>query len=128
MENTKNEEIRKELSKWKWFFFRQKYRFDLGYQFLAVMNFTLLLIAASDKLRYYTNISRTWILVAIAVPCGFLGMWIFGLFLDKIVRYSQAYNLEASKRNPLWDEQKELLVRIERNLKELEDKLSSAKK
>lgn len=117
------EELKKELSRWKWFLFRQKYRFDLGHQFLAVMNFTLLLIAASDKLRYYTNIPRTWVLVLIAVPAGFMGVWLFGFFLDRIVRYGQAYNIEASKRNPLWEEQKEVMTRIERSLERLEQKL-----
>lgn len=114
--------LRQELSRWKWFFIGQKYRFDLGQQFLVFVNFTLLLITASDKLRYYTNIPRTWILVAVAVPLGFLGMWLFGLFLDKVVRYAQAVNLEAAKRNPLWEEQMEVLRRIEGRLELLEKK------
>src|ERR1041384_8105794 len=109
--------LHKELSRWKWFFFNQKYRFDLGYQFLALLNFVLLVITASDKLRYYTNIPRTWILVAMAVPTGFTGVWIFGFFLDRVVRYGQAYNLEATKRNPMWDIQKAQLDRIESELK-----------
>lgn len=111
------------LSRWKWFFFRQKYRFDLGQQFMTVLNFTLLLIAASDKLRYYTSINRTWQLVLIAVPSGFLGMWLFGFFLDQVVRYGQAYNIEAAKRNPLQDEQIERMIRIERMLSSMEQKL-----
>ena len=68
------ENLHKELSRWKWFFFSQKYRFDLGNQFLAMVNFALLIIAASDKLRYYTGVQRAWMLVAVAVPLGFLGM------------------------------------------------------
>ena len=112
--------LQKELSRWKWFFFSQKYRFDLGYQFMTLLNFTLLLITASDKLRYYTNIPRTWILVLIGVPFGFIGVWIFGYFLDKVVRYGQAYNLESVKRNPLWDAQKEQMDRIERKLDRLQ--------
>jgi hypothetical protein len=116
-------DVRKGLSWWKWWLFRQKYRFDLGQQFLSILNFTLLIITASDKLRYYTNIPRTWVLVALAVPTGFTGMWLFGYFLDQVVKYAQAYNIEASKRNPIWDEQKEMMVRLERSLERLEQKL-----
>ncbi|MBU2572901.1 MAG: hypothetical protein KKH28_02340 [Elusimicrobia bacterium] len=111
-----SDNIRKELSRWKWFFFNQKYRFDLGHQFLAMVNFALLVIAASDKLRYYTSVQRTWVLVAAAVPLGFLGMWLVGFFLDRFVKYGQACNIEAVKRNPLWDEQKAYLQRIEARL------------
>jgi hypothetical protein len=117
--STLPEGIQKELSRWKWFFFNQKYRFDLGYQFLALINFILLVITASDKLRYYTNISRTWVLVICAVPFGFAGVWIFGYFLDRVVKYGQAYNLEAVKRNPMWDIQKAQLDRIEAEIKAL---------
>ncbi len=99
----------------KWFFLNQKYRFDMGHQFLAILNFTLLVIAASDKLRYYTDIPRTWMLLLIAVPAGFGGVWLFGYFLDK-VRYSQAYILEAGKRNPFQEEQTAAFQRIESEL------------
>lgn len=101
----------------KQFFFRQKFRFDLGYQFLAIINFTLLVIAASDKLRYYTNIPRTWILVLVFVPFCFFLVWMFGYILDRLVQYTQGYNLEAMKRNPVWNEQKAQLDRIENILK-----------
>lgn len=114
------------LSRWKWFLFHQKYRFDLGHQFLVFLNFTLLLITASDKLRYYTNIPRTWVLVAVAVPLGFAGVWLFGTFLDKVVRYGQAYNIEAAKRNPLIEEQMAQLKRLEEKMDRIEKKLNSA--
>ncbi len=114
--DTQKDEVRKELSRWKWFFFSQKYRFDLGHQFLAMLNFALLIIAASDKLRYYTGVQRAWVLVAAAVPLGFLGMWLVGFFLDRVVKYGQASNLEAVKRNPVWEEQRASLRRIEEQL------------
>ncbi len=115
-------DVRQVLSRWKWFLFHQKYRFDLGHQFLVFLNFTLLIIAASDKLRYYTNIPRTWVLLVVAVPCGFLGVWLFGTFLDKFVRYGQAYNIEASKRNPVLEEQMALLRRLEEKLDRLAER------
>lgn len=118
-----DENVRKGLSRWKWFLFNQKYRFDLGYQFMVFLNFTLLLIAASDKLRYYSHIPRTWVLILVAVPIGFAGVWIFGFLLDKFVRYGQAYNIESAKRNPVWDEQRDSLKRIEDDLRALRQKL-----
>src|SRR5688572_15183217 len=105
--------VRSEISRWKWFLLNQKYRFDIGHQFLVFVNFTLLVITASDKLRYYTDISRTWVLVAFAVPLGFMGVWLFGFFLDRIVRYSEAYNKLSLQRNPTANEQLERLRRIE---------------
>lgn len=115
-----NDDVRKELSRWKWIFFQQKYRFDLGHQFLAVLNFALLVIAASDKLRYYTGVPRTWMLILIAIPLGFFGMWLLGYFLDNVVRYGQAYSLEQAKRNPSVEENRERLKRIEELLLKLE--------
>ena len=117
--------LRDELSRWKWFFFNQKYRFDLGQQFLTVINFSLLLITASDKLRYYTNIPRTWMLVTMAVPLGFCGVWLFGLFLDKVVRYGQASNLESLKRNTAWEEQQQMLMQIQKNVELIRKKLEA---
>jgi len=114
-----NDDVRKSLSRWKWFLLTQKYRFDLGHQFLVFINFTLLLIAASDKLRYYTRIPRTWVLIVVAVPLGFAGVWLFGLFLDKVVRYTQALSLESAKRNPILEEQMASLRRIEARLNDL---------
>ena len=87
----------------------------MGHQFLVILNFALLVIATSDKLRYYTDIPRTWMLLVIAVPAGFGGVWIFGYFLDK-ARYSQAYILEAGKRNPIWEDEKAAFQRIESEL------------
>lgn len=115
-----NEDVRKELSRWKWFFFQQKYRFDLGHQFLVFVNFSLLVIAASDKLRYYTGVPRTWMLIVAAIPLGFLGMWLLGYFLDSVVRYGQAYTLEVAKRNPVAEENRERLTRIEELLRQLQ--------
>jgi hypothetical protein len=111
--------VRSEMSRWKWFLLNQKYRFDIGHQFLVFLNFTLLLIAASDKLLYYTKLPRTWMLVLIAVPLGFFGVWLFGLLLDKVVRYSETYNQLAYRRNPNAAENMERLKRIETAVNEL---------
>ncbi len=111
--------VRSEVSRWKWFLLNQKYRFDLGHQFLVFLNFTLLVIAASDKLRYYTDIPRTWMLILISVTVGFFGVWLFGLFLDKIVRYSEAYNRLSVQRNPTTTELMDRIKRIETMVEKL---------
>lgn len=117
-------DMRKGLSRFKKFLFQQKYRFDLGYQFLAFINFSLLVITASDKLMYYTNIPRTWVLLVVFVPLAFAAVWVFGMFLDKVVRYSQAYTMAAAERNPLWDMQVAHMNRIEARLDQIQKKLS----
>jgi hypothetical protein len=61
-------------------------------------------------------------LVASAIPVGFFCVWLFGLFLDKIVRYSETYNQLAARRNPNSAEQMERLKRIEAVLEELRKK------
>ncbi|MFC1520875.1 hypothetical protein ACFL6Y_00555 [Elusimicrobiota bacterium] len=126
MSKIEYEDVRKELSKWKWFMFNQKYRFDLGHQFMVFLNFSLLVIAASDKLRYYTGVSRTWILLLSAIPFAFAGVWLFGLFLDKVVKYGQAYNIESIKRNPNWQEHVDQMNRIEQDLVLIREKLTQA--
>jgi len=45
--------IRVRLVRWRELFFAQKYRFDLGQSFLVAVNFTLLIITASDKLQVF---------------------------------------------------------------------------
>jgi len=89
------------------------------------LNFSLLVITASDKLRYYTGIPRTWVLIVVAIPVAFTGMWLLGYFLDNVVKYGQAYNLEASKRNPTWDEQKMIMGRLEEKLEAIAKKVGA---
>lgn len=113
--------FRQRLSMWKRFFFAQKYRFDLGFQFLAVVNFMLLVITAATSLRAYMALPRTSVLVAVAVPSALLGVWLFGWFLDRVVRYGQAYNIEAHRRNPVAEEHIALLRSIEAKVDELKE-------
>ncbi|HEY5615217.1 MAG TPA: hypothetical protein VIL52_04280, partial [Bacteroidota bacterium] len=50
--------FRQRLARWREIFFAQKYRFDLGQSFLVIINFTLLIITASDKLSLFFGIPR----------------------------------------------------------------------
>jgi hypothetical protein len=84
------------------FFTEQKYRFDIGRQFLTYVNFVLLIIAASDKLQAILPL-RISEMIILAVPLAFLGSWIFGYFLDTIVRFPQSQMMVSESRSPYWN-------------------------
>lgn len=83
-------------------FFAQKYRFDLGLQFLALLNFALLVITASDKLKTYFHINNTGNLILIMIPLAFVCMWCFGFFLDKVLKAQYMTEQEQMKRSKPW--------------------------
>jgi len=67
-----------------------KYRFDIGMSFMIFLNFSLLVITASNKLQKVLNIS-TLTLCLIFIPLAFLGTSLFGFLLDKVFKYQTAY-------------------------------------
>ncbi len=93
------------------FFVEQKYRFDLGTQFLVYVNFSLLIITASDKIKSIIPF-RIHELLIILVPLAFIGTWIFGYFLDRVVKYPQTQSRTAEKRSPIWKDTHTKLDRI----------------
>jgi hypothetical protein len=97
----------------KRFIFRQKFRFDMGYQFIGLFNFALLLVATSDKLKHVVGIHSTKVWVAAAVLAGFAGVWLFGYVLDRYVRYSENMSNTTALKNPHALENYERLKRIE---------------
>jgi hypothetical protein len=99
------------------FFTEQKYRFDLGRQFLTYVNFILLIIAASDKLQPILHL-RIREMVLIAVPLAFFGSWAFGYFLDRIVRFPQSQMMVSESRSPHWNMTQKKLDSIISLLKE----------
>jgi hypothetical protein len=108
--------LRLRLARWREFFFAQKYRFDLGQSFLVIVNFTLLIITASDKLQIFFGIPRLRSLVLVIVPLGFLGVWCFGYFMDRVVRAAQMAERQAMKRSEVWERHQEQMDRLERQL------------
>lgn len=87
---------------------------DLNLQsFLVVVNFTLLIITASDKLQVFFGIPRLSSLLIIIVPLGFLSVWMFGYFMDKIVRAAQMAERQVLKRSEVWAFHNEQMDRIE---------------
>ncbi|HNZ87380.1 MAG TPA: hypothetical protein PKK55_02520 [Methanofastidiosum sp.] len=77
----------------------QKYRFDLGRQFLVYVNFALLIIAASDKIKLVINLSTTELLMVL-VPLSFIATYLLGYVLDKFVKFPQASQMVEAKRSP----------------------------
>lgn len=108
------------LSKLRDFFFRQKYRFDLGLQFLVFLNFALLVVTASDKLRQYFGLKASESLL-ILLPAAFVATWLFGFFLDKVVKSPQAQERQSLERSHAWK-------RLYRKLDSIEEKLKNIKR
>jgi len=113
--------MKQRLARWREFFFAQKYRFDLGQSFLVIVNFTLLIITASDKLQIFFGIPRLRSLLILIVPLGFLSVWFFGYFMDKVVRAAQMSERQSIKRSELWAHHNAQMDRIEQELKELKN-------
>ncbi len=119
--------LRVRLARWRELFFAQKYRFDLGQSFLVVVNFTLLIITASDKLQIFFGIPRLRTVLIVIVPLGFIGVWLFGYFMDKVVRAAQMAERQSIKRSELWINHNEQMDRIEAELRRMRDLLEDHK-
>ena len=120
---TQAQDLRQRLARWREVFFAQKYRFDLGQSFLVVLNFTLLIITASDKLQIFFGIPRLRSLLIVLIPLGFIGVWLFGYFMDKVVRAAQMAERQSMKRSEVWANHNEQMDRMERQIKELRELL-----
>lgn len=114
-----NSGLRRRFARWRERFFAQKYRFDLGQSYLVVVNFTLLIITASDKLQKFFGIQTLSSLLIVIVPLGFIGVWFLGYFMDKIVRAPQMAERQTLKRSEIWTKHTEQMDRIEGELKQL---------
>lgn len=104
------------LARWREVFFTQKYRFDLGQSFLTILNFMLLIITASDKLMLFFGIPRLRSLLVVIVPLGFFGVWLFGTFMDRVVRAAQMTERQSVRRSEVWTQHHEQMDRLEREL------------
>jgi len=86
---------------------------------MVAANFTLLLITASDKLQIFFGIPRLRSLLVLIVPLGFLAVWFFGYFMDKIVRAGQMAERQAMKRSEVWVQHNAQMDRMEKELGDL---------
>ncbi len=122
METTQNDKrllFRQKVARWREVFFAQKYRFDLGQSFLVIVNFTLLMISASDKLLIFFGISRLRSLLIFIAPLCLVGVWLFGYFMDRIVRMGQVVERQQVQRSEVWSNHNEQMDRLEAKLNEL---------
>ncbi len=107
-------------------FYAQKYRFDQGIQFLVFLNFALLVVTASDKLKAFFGIDNTPMLVVGLILLAFVGVFVFGYVLDRFVRQQQRQEIEAGKRSYLWQKtfanEEKIMGQIEELRKELRKK------
>ena len=92
-----------------------KYKIS-GQSFLVVINFTLLIITASDKLQIFFGIPRLRSLLIVIVPVGFIGVWLFGYFMDKVVRAAQMSERQSVRRSEVWTRHNEQMDRIEKEM------------
>ena len=81
------------------FLARQKFRFDLGSSFMSIINFSLIVIAAGDKISSVLHL-QTKALLLILVPTVLLSVWLFGFLLDKS-KFWNKYQEEQNKRNEM---------------------------
>lgn len=104
-------------------FFAQKYRFDLGIQFLTFVNFALLVVTASDKLQQFLGIKHTGELLLALIPLAFLGVWVFGYFMDKTVKMQAQAEEQLGRRSPLWGKTFDELEAVRKDLKDIKEQL-----
>jgi hypothetical protein len=119
--------LRVRFARWREVFFAQKYRFDLGQSFLVVVNFTLLIVTASDKLQIFFGIPRLSSLLTVIVPLGFFSVWLLGYFMDKVVHAPQMTERQTLKRSEIWTRHLEQMERIEDELKQVRKLLENHK-
>lgn len=104
-----------------------KFFFDTGMSFLVFFNFSLLVIAASSKLQEAWEVSTLTIWLTL-VPVALIGTWIFGLLLDKFVKYQTSYYKAANDRVPQVVETLELARKINQRLDNLEKEIYGRKR
>ena len=99
------------------FVIRQKTRFDLGIQFLTFVNFTLLVMTASDKIKLWIPVPTKYLVITF-VPLAFIRVLLFGVFLEKFVKFPQQVDRVKSGLSPSYQKTQEKLDKILELLKE----------
>ena len=94
------------------FIAEQKTRFDWGLQFLVFVNFALLVVTASDKLRTIIPVGTDTLLLVL-LPSAFFCTWLLGFFLDKYAKLPHHQSRVLGDRSPHLIEIIERLKRIE---------------
>jgi len=93
----------------------QKYRIDLGFTLMTLLNFGLLILANSEKIQKLFPIN-TYLLVAMAVPLGLFTIWFLGWAMERF-KFRDRQNQMASFNNPVIMEMLDRVKNIEEKLK-----------
>ncbi|MFA4996440.1 MAG: hypothetical protein WC536_04855 [Patescibacteria group bacterium] len=113
------EMIKQKLSEFRYSFFREKYRFDQGNAFLVFLNFSLLVMSLVRQNNGNPNMVYWYVVM------GFIGTWILGYFLDKIVRVQDASERVAFKRSPIWKENFSHHKQINKKIEKINTKIDN---
>jgi len=99
------------------FLARQYIRFLLAVNILSLVNFILIALMASDKLKSLFNIDTTFTFLLFFIPSTFITVWLVGYILDKYARFQEAINKETTDRIPQIVEMQKQLEEIKNMLK-----------
>lgn len=99
-----------------------KFHFDVALSFMTLLNFALLIITASDKLRAFLPFG-TYTMVFLLIPVALLSTVLLGWFLDKVVNYQATYYKAQTDRVPQTMEMLERIRNMEQKLDQLIKKL-----
>ena len=80
------------------------------------INFSLLVLATSDKLKMAIPVN-TMFLYIIFLPLAFFTVWFIGWFLDSVMKINRSIIEQNTERTPLYKEIIERLERIEKKVK-----------
>ena len=105
------------LSVKKWIV-EQYFRILISLSFITFLNFILLIIAASDKLKVFLPFDTSSIIILI-VSVTTLITWLIGYVLDTKVKYVQQITKTQIDRHPPMLEILERVKNIEKKLKKL---------
>lgn len=106
--------------RYAWRLATEKFRFEIGKQYLVYINFALLIVAASREIQNYIDVS-TPVLVVLGVPAAFVGSWVLGVFLDRLFNFPGLEMEVKTRRNPHMKE-------ISRQLKEIQKEMAELRK
>lgn len=94
-----------------------KFQFDMSTYFFTFINFSLLVVAVSDKIQIVWDVSvyTIWI---VFVPGAIVCTWLFGLIIDKL-GYQTEYYKVANERTPQVMETLAIVKQIQKDIKSI---------
>lgn len=112
--------MKKLLKATRFFLLEQKFRFDTAMSLLSIVNYTLLIIAVSDKIQKVLPFNTGYIII-ICVPTMFFVIWFAGYILEKFIRFPQEFEATRIKRSPAWSSVYEMHGKIDKILDKLNE-------